>query len=307
MGKAVTLNGHALGKYPVAESEGHSHLGRKIAIGGGILGAAFGAFLGYQALTNDSPKNTAEEVQKALSNPKAQTQVVENPNNYKDKAIQSLNNSIKSESLPKASGKPALSDLAVVKDDGWIYPNEVDKNYDFSDPKQAALAWIEAFNNNDSEAFTNSTTFFSKAGHALTYLRYVVLKTDKEPENYKEFSRLYNGFFGKSTLTKEEFEKFSEMVDKYNRNWIKSRNDQRKHGIHYGPEEVKKFKILGTEEVPIDRFLYTKKYLKDLSRNWGEYGLEVSKVMAVGLNLDGEPTGLLALYGKNNDFMGIIY
>jgi hypothetical protein len=90
MGKAATLNGHALDKYPVMESEYNGHLGRKIAIGGSILGAAaLGTFLGYKALTNDSPKNTAEETQK-LYNPKKQEQVIRNPNESRNLVINDL-------------------------------------------------------------------------------------------------------------------------------------------------------------------------------------------------------------------------
>jgi len=37
-----------------------------------FLAIGIGAFLGYKALTNDGPKNTAEEVQRALYNPKKQ-------------------------------------------------------------------------------------------------------------------------------------------------------------------------------------------------------------------------------------------
>jgi hypothetical protein len=91
MGKAISLNGRDLGKYPVAESEDHGHFGRKIAIGTGLLGAAAAAFMGYKALTNDSPKNTATEVQKALSDPKAQTLVVENPREYRERALAEFN------------------------------------------------------------------------------------------------------------------------------------------------------------------------------------------------------------------------
>lgn len=65
---------------------------------------------------------------------------------------------------PKIVG---LSKLARIDKDGWVYPNEVDRNpdggykYDFTDPEQLLLAIVESLNNKDKKLFR--TTFSKKS------------------------------------------------------------------------------------------------------------------------------------------------
>jgi len=52
-----------------------------------IFACGVGGFLGYKALTNDNQKNIPNEVQKALAGSGQQTEVMKNPNQYRDQAV----------------------------------------------------------------------------------------------------------------------------------------------------------------------------------------------------------------------------
>ncbi|RLE12047.1 hypothetical protein DRJ04_06920 [Candidatus Aerophobetes bacterium] len=66
---------------------------------------------------------------------------------------------LKRKKPPKPGLKPYLDGLAWIDDEGWIYPDEVEKDkygrylYDFTNPEHVVLAKKEAYNNRDPSLF----------------------------------------------------------------------------------------------------------------------------------------------------------
>ncbi len=133
-------------------------------IAGGLGGLAVGGLLLYKTLfspdvIHERPEYKGAEERSVVeqkvythSMPEDFFEIKTLPEEEREAALKEI---VKHKKPPKQGLKPYLDGLAWIDDDGWIYPDDVERDkygrplYDFTDPEQVLLANWEAYNNKD--------------------------------------------------------------------------------------------------------------------------------------------------------------
>lgn len=136
-----------------------------VALGMSTLALGAALFLGGCGKSKSPPQETTQQTvqEQVVEQPSQETQqptpediiVMRDPNEVSPRIVREI--------------RESLGGLAYVDSEGWIHPNEVDGTYgnyeyDFSDPNQVVLAFMEAISNNDRELYDS-----------VWYLPYIII------------------------------------------------------------------------------------------------------------------------------------
>lgn len=143
-----------------SDSKRHTPLYRRrgfrnvVALGMSTLALGAALFLGGCGKSKSPPQETTQQTvqEQVVEQPSQETQqptpediiVMRDPNEVSPRIVREI--------------RESLGGLAYVDSEGWIHPNEVDGTYgnyeyDFSDPNQVVLAFVESLSNNNRELY----------------------------------------------------------------------------------------------------------------------------------------------------------